>query len=40
MLPVFSISGDKISDNARGDVTQAQNSGTQADLLAIWDAGQ
>ena len=23
MLPIFSIGGDKISDNARGDVTQA-----------------
>ena len=40
MMPVFSIGGEKLSDNARSDVLQAYNSGSESDLLAIWDAGQ
>ena len=38
MLPVFKADGTKLSDNARGDVVQAQSDGKHADLLAKWKA--
>ena len=36
MLPLFKVDGTKISDNARGEVSQGQSEGKQGDCLASW----
>ena len=36
MLPLFKADGTKISDNARGDLNQAQTDGKQSECLEKW----